>query len=249
MNETAQARHGTSIWVDDGVEGAAQVASVTVLADYMEEVAVKLGAEVTPSAGVAITFAVAGAPTTIGASSTLALTVDLTQYSIGTGPCLHALQSGQSLYVADLGSDSRWGDYGRKAAELGAACCVSVPVRTGDEVPAVVKAYSSEIDGLTDDQQHLVRRAAVDLAGSIRLAQHLVRQARALDERAQAMSTRRAIDLALGILMERNSSTSVEAFELLRRYSQTFNVKLRDAAQNIVVAAGDPPDGAAPFTV
>ncbi len=59
---------------------------------------------------------------------------------------------------------------------------------------------------------------------------------------------RPVIDLALGMLMERHHCGADAAFNLLRRYSQHDNVRLRDAAAQVVgdgdAVAGTP----APFT-
>ncbi|SDT38738.1 GAF domain-containing protein [Friedmanniella luteola] len=236
--------------VQDQEDGAAAHALVPLLVDYLEDLAERTAARLGDVAGVAITFGRDTAPVTIGSSSDLALQVDLLQYSIGAGPCLHALRSGEALYVPDLGADDRWGPYGPRAAALGAASCLSIPVPVGDRPAAVVKVYDRRVDGIAPEQRELVERTALDVAGGIGLALHLVRQARELDDRAAAMDRRRRIDLALGMLMERNGSSAAAAFDLLRRYSQNFNVRLYVAAEQMVAAA-DPALGAvqAPFEV
>jgi GAF domain-containing protein len=150
-------------------------------------------------------------------------------------PCLHALHTGEGLYVPDLGSDHRWRDYGPRAAELGAASCVSVPVRMGDEVFAVLKAYARAVDGISAEQRALVELVALEVAGGIGLAHHLTAQARELDDREAAMDTRRTIDLALGVLVERTDCSIGEAFTLLRRYSQQYNVKINSAARQVLI--------------
>ena len=61
------------------------------------------------------------------------------------------------------------------------------------------------------------------------------------------MDTRRVIDLAIGILMERNNATASESLDLLRRYSQHYNLKLRDAARQIVTGVDGASEEGAPF--
>lgn len=217
--------------------GVAAHALVPLLVDYLEDLAARTAERLGDVAGVAVTFGLDTAPITIGSSSELALEVDLLQYSLGNGPCLHALRTGELLYVPHLGADERWGEYGPRAAGLGAACCLSVPVVVGDRPAAVLKVYDGRVDGLTTGQRDVVERTALDVAGGIGLALHLVRQARELDDRAAAMDRRRRIDVAIGILMERNGGTADAAFDLLRRYSQNFNVRLHVAAQQVVTAA------------
>jgi len=236
--------------VQEQDDGAAAHALVPLLVDFLEDLAERTAARLGDVAGVAVTFGLDTTPVTIGSSSDLALEVDLLQYSIGTGPCLHALRSGEGLYVPDLGADDRWGEYGPRAAARGAACCLSVPVHVGDRPAAVLKVYDSRVDGVSAVQRELVERTALDVAGGIGLALHLVRQARELDDRAAAMDRRRRIDMALGMLMERNGSSADAAFDLLRRYSQNFNIRLHAAAAQLVATA-DPTLSAvqAPFQV
>ena len=230
-----------------------QPAEVLVLiGDYLDQLADETHHRLGEVAGVAVTMAEPdGQPTTIGASTDLARAVDELQYRMGNGPCLHALRGGGGDYVPSLAADDRWGTYGPQAAALGAACCLSVPVHSQGSVAAVFKVYSGEVDGLSVEQRELGYQAARTAAGGIGLAQLLSAATVELADRANAMDTRRVIDLALGILMERTSCTSDDAFTLLRRYSQTRNVKLRDVAAEVVAAASagkDPGQGGrAPF--
>lgn len=73
------------------------------------------------------------------------------------------------------------------------------------------------------------------------------------DERAfhleQALVSRSTIDQALGVLMAQNACTSEEAFGILRRESQSRNVKLRDVAALIIERfTGHPAVKPPPFT-
>jgi GAF domain-containing protein len=222
-------------------------AAAPLLVSYLDDVAVRTAGRLGEVAGVAVTLRVAQAPVTVGSSSSLALDVDLLQYSIGVGPCLHALQSGQGMYVPDLARDHRWQGYGPRAAALGAASCVSTPVLVAGDPVAVIKVYSGAIDGLSPEQRELAALVALEISGGIALAERLATQAGELDDRVDAMDTRRVIDLAIGILMERSKTSAAEAFDLVRRYSQHYNVKLRDAAAQIVTSVSGSPEPPAPF--
>lgn len=220
--------------IGPGEGGIAAHGVVPLLEDYLTHVSRRAEERLGDVAGVAVTMGPGSAPVTIGASSPLALEVDLIQYQIGIGPCLHALLTNTALYVPDLRSDERWGEYGRRAADRGARSCASVPVEVEGEAQAALKVYSGRVDGLDVDQRALAAKTAVDIAGGVALAMHLTRHARELDDRAAAMDRRRTIDLALGMLMERNHSGVDTAFDLLRRYSQHYNVRLHEAAAQVV---------------
>lgn len=214
---------------------------------FLHDAAMRTHARLGDVAGVAITSAVAGGePVTVGASTTLAEEVDRLQYAIGRGPCLHALRGGGETYVPDLAHDRRWGRYGSEAAELGARSCQSVPVDDGRSgVLGVVKVYSSRIDGLDEDQRRVGRELAREVAGGAGLASTLVATSLELDDRIEAMDTRRTIDLATGVLMGRLGCSPDDAFDLLRRESQNHNVKVQDVAADLLARPSAPVDGLA----
>jgi AmiR/NasT family two-component response regulator len=55
-----------------------------------------------------------------------------------------------------------------------------------------------------------------------------------------ALASREVVGEALGILMERERITAVQAFDVLRRASQHLNIKLRDVAQNLIDSRESP---------
>ncbi|MET0862803.1 MAG: GAF and ANTAR domain-containing protein [Nakamurella sp.] len=232
---------------EDGAAPSAEAELIPLLTDYLDDLSERTAERVGNNAGVAVTLSVDGAPFTIGASTALARDVDLIQYRIGTGPCLNALHHGVGMYVPDLGSDDRWGEYGPQAAARGAASCVSVPVFVGDRPAAVVKIYSSEIDGLTAEQQAVAIEVGPEVAGGVGLAKHLTRQAQQLDDRIAAMTTRRSIDVAIGVLMQQQQCSANTAFGMLRNTSQTQNKKIRDVAEELISAFPGTGAGPAPF--
>ena len=224
----------------------AQHSTTPLLTSYLDDQAVRSHDQLGNVAGVAVTVALGGVPVTIGASSQLARDVDEMQYVIGVGPCLHALLTGEGLYVPDLGDDGRWADYGPRAAALGAACCLSLPIQGEGAPVGVFKVYASEINGLTEDQRSLGQTVARQITGGVELAHLLATQAEELDDRTAAMDQRRQIDLAVGMLMERFRCGPTEAFSRLRRQSNDNNQKLRDVAAALLESFGRG-SGPAPF--
>lgn len=229
--------------------GRAAAALVPLLSDYLDDVSHRTESRLGAVAGVAVTVSLDNEPWTVGASNELAAEVDQIQYEVGVGPCLLALREGVTSYVPDLAADERWSTYGPRAAARGAASCISVPVILDHASVAAVKVYAGKVDGLSVGQQEEARAVALEVAGGIRLAVTLGEQAQLLDDREAAMQTRRAIDLALGILMERRQCGAAEAFSLLRTLSQHQNIKLREAAQQVLssVDGATPDDVRAPF--
>ena len=218
---------------------------LSLVEGYLQDAATRTHVRLGDVAGVAITSAVAsGAPLTAGSSTALAAQVDEVQYAIGIGPCLDALREGRETYVPDLAADPRWGRYGTEAAALGVRSSHSVPVLDGRaEVVGVVKVYSTAVDGLDEAQRRVTHEFGLEVAGGVGLANTLVATAQELEDRIDAMDTRRTIDLATGLLMGRLGCTPEEAFHLLRRESQNHNVKVHDVAADLLAK----PEPEAPF--
>lgn len=231
-------------------EGTAAAALLPLLTDYLDDIARRTWARLEGALGVAVTMSLDDEPWSVGVSNDLAGEVDLIQYEVGVGPCLYALSAGVVVYVPDLAADERWGDYGPRAAARGAAACISVPVLVDDRPTAVLKVYAGRVDGLSAEDRATAESVVAEVAGGITLALHLAAQAQQLDDRQAAMNSRRAIDLALGVLMERTQSGAADAFELLRSLSQTRNIKLSTAARQVLasVAGATEADTEAPFT-
>ncbi|SEP97861.1 GAF and ANTAR domain-containing protein [Microlunatus flavus] len=228
-----------------GPYGVSSPEVLTLVEDYLSETAGRAHHRLGDVLGVALTTAVAGGdPMTTGSSTERAAKIDQTQYAIGLGPCLLALSGAGELYVPDLASDPRWGDYGPAAAELGARSCISVPVTDGDErVIGVLKVYSAAVDGLDATQRDTARRVALAMAGSLGLASALMATSSELQDRIEAMDARRTIDLATGVLMGRLGLSADAAFEALRRESQNANVKLREVAAGLLSVTSPDGDG------
>jgi ANTAR domain/GAF domain len=216
---------------------------------FLAGVADRLHSAVGRACGAAVTLQ-GPPPHTGGASTEVAARVDAVQYEIGAGPCLSTLASGREHHVPDLGSDARWGDYGRRAAELGVRACFSAPVVVEHATVAVLKLYADRIDPFEAADLDVTRAHAREVAGGLLLAGQLLRESTMTADLRAAMGTRRVIDLALGVLMARAGVGPDEAFALLTRASQDRNVKLNVlAAQLVESVAGAEPEARAPFTV
>lgn len=225
-----------------------QVSVVGLVESHLDSFAVAAARQLAGVVGVAVTMvSTGGEPRTVGASNPLVRRVDEVQFRVGQGPCLDVLAGGGPYDVTDLAADPRWPTYGRAAADLGVHSCSSLPVRVEGDVLAVVKAYVGDVGGLDAARRALLGELADELASSVALARTLTAYAREVGDRTDAMNTRRIIDLALGIIMERAHCGPDEAYELLRRQSQHGNVRVFDAARDVVGAFDPASDPAAPF--
>ena len=162
------------------------------------------------------------------ASSERAALFDRLQSESGEGPCLDALFDQETVRVDDLAVDKRWPKLAERAGELGARSLVCFQLFvTGNSSLGSLDVLATEPHAFTDESEHiglmLASHAAVALA-----------DAQELHGVTTALTSRDAIGMAKGILMERYKINADQAFALLTRQSQAGNRKLVDIARELV---------------
>ena len=179
------------------------------------------------------------APTTLAASSPLAVMLDQLQLDAGGGPCLDSAHSGSTIYVEDLVGDRRWPEFAAPAVDAGIRSVLGYALAT--ETPGALNLYASVPDafGPHDRAQALLFATLARLA--LETAQERDVDAARTVNLTEALRTRELIGQAQGILIEREHITGEQAFEVLRRASQHLNVKLREVAATLV-ETGEHPD-------
>lgn len=164
---------------------------------------------------------------TAAATDPVVLHASKLQEELGEGPCLQAVWSRDTFVVDDVATDERWPVYGPRAAELGMHSILSVRLHTSAETLGALNVYSRAVREFSDDDvayaQIFGQHASVALA-----------IAKREDGLRRAVDSRTAIGQAQGILMERFALTADQAFAVLRRYSQTYNIKLRSVADRLI---------------
>ncbi len=192
-----------------------------------------------PGAGlVSVTLATETGFTTPVYTDDLALKLDEVQYRLGEGPCVEATRTpGMGLtFSGDLAQGVQFPAFGPAAAELGAHSVLAVGLFPEGEKPrfGALNVYAFEAGGLDEVDRDvaviLAAHASTALAGTVAAttAELETTQLR------QALQSRDVIGQAKGILMERRGISADEAFDVLRRASQSLNVKLTTVAQTLV---------------
>lgn len=175
-----------------------------------------------------------GAVETVASSDQVVDQADALQYELSEGPCLTAAEQGGLWAVAETGTDPRWPRWGPRAAELGLHSILSVHLFTDRTMLGALNLYAKQSHQYSDDDietaQIVAAHASVGLART-RSEQNLWR----------AVDARHVVGQAQGILMERWSLGSEQAFAVLKRYSQERNIKIRDVAVHLLTTGEMPP--------
>lgn len=171
---------------------------------------------------------------TAAATDDFTLKIDGDQYENREGPCLQALSTQEVVFVDDLASDSRWPSFAQAATRDGLRSALSLPLSVRDQPIGALNLYSKRAGSFADNAQPLGSLFAGQASVAIWNAQVYASAVRLAEQLKEAIKTREVIGEAKGILMAQEGISEDEAFEMLKRVSQSQNVKLRDIAQKIV---------------
>ena len=150
------------------------------------------------------------------------------QIDAGAGPLLTAIEQGAVLLIADTAAETRWSpQWAEDVANAGIRSALHLPLMLGGHAQAVLSLYSDQPDAFGADDVAIAHILARHASVAIASARHDASM-------AQAVDARKLVGQAMGILMERYDLDSDRAFEVLKRYSQDNNRKLRDVAQELV---------------
>jgi hypothetical protein len=200
---------------------------------------VDLATELIPGCSYAdVMFVRAGGTTTPVSSDPIAVALDQLQDESNEGPCRSTMTTRQPVVVSDLATDERWPTFGPRAVEMGVHSTASYQLflhRNQDDRLGALNLYG-------------IRTAAFD-AGAVEIGEvfavhcaAVLASAIAQEGAEDALRSRDVIGQAKGILMAGHQVSAAEAFDLLRRTSQSRHVKLRDLAQHVAETGALPED-------
>jgi GAF domain-containing protein len=161
--------------------------------------------------------------------------IDRLQYLLfREGPCITCMQTRRPAVSGSLGSDSRWPRFGGGVARMGVHSALALPLLVGDQLVGAINTYTHSRDAFGAHAVELGSQFAGPAAVSVHNAQ-LLDHAQARTKQLQsALTTRAAIDQAVGIIRSRSGIDADEAFDRLVRMSQAENIKLHVVAERLV---------------
>ncbi|EFQ84789.1 ANTAR domain protein [Aeromicrobium marinum DSM 15272] len=164
---------------------------------------------------------------TFAATRRSVVEADHLQYSLKEGPCVDAATEARSFISPDLANDERWPTWGPAAVELGFRSMLAVDLFAREQRIGAINLYGDGSRDFDEADLRVLQSVAPHAAAaisSLRTEEGLI----------AALDSRVIIGQAQGVLMERYSVDADRAFQILRRFSQSLNVKLRDVAARIV---------------
>lgn len=180
-------------------------------------------------------------PITVVCSSPCARALDELQYSFEDGPCLTAMRTGTTIHIPDTREESRWHEYSQAVAAVGVGSILGVPLPLEGGSSAALSIYSSAPHGFTNEDIDRAELFAEQAAKSLMIELRLARAEGARENLHAAMKSRTAIDVAVGVIIAQNRCSQETALNILRRASNTRNIKLRDVALDVIASATTTP--------
>jgi GAF domain-containing protein len=157
--------------------------------------------------------------------------IELFQVQSAEGPCQDCYRGGAAVINADLRSaGGRWPRFAPKAAAAGYRAVHAFPLRLRGEVIGALNLFGTHPGQMASAEVVAVQSLA-DIATIGLLQERAIRRRDALAEQLQvALNSRIAIEQAKGALAQIHGCTVEEAFELMRRYTRTHNLRLGEVA-------------------
>lgn len=171
----------------------------------------------------------------LAASGPFVAEIDRIQYEVlKEGPCITAALERRTVRSGSLGGEKMWPRFGPRVGRLGIHSALSLPLVLPGQLVGAINVYARGKDVFDEHAIELGELFASPAAVAVHNA-HILTQALELTTQLQtALSSRPVIDQAIGVLRARSGGSPEEAFDSLRRMSQSEHVKLAEVAQRMV---------------
>lgn len=156
------------------------------------------------------------------------------QSELGEGPTLTAIAEHRVAVSGSLGGDPTWPRFGSAAARAGLHSVLVAPMLLPDSLVGALSVYADRKNAFDDASVRRAQRYALPAAAVIQNLRALNESQIQVRQLSDALLTRTIIDQAIGIIRSRNGCTAEEAFQRLRKISNTDRVKLVDVAAELV---------------
>jgi transcriptional regulator with GAF, ATPase, and Fis domain len=171
----------------------------------------------------------------IASSSEAARLVELMQLSAEAGPCIESYITGAVVSVPDIAEvPDDWRLFQQEALAQGFASIYAIPLRLRETTIGALNLLSTT-SGELGERDVRVAQAFADVATIGILHERAIAESSIVREQlSQALQSRIIIEQAKGVISHRRSTTTDEAFVIMRTYARSNRMRLSDVAQRVV---------------
>jgi GAF domain-containing protein len=167
-----------------------------------------------------------GKAESVTSTDEIAAEADRLQDELQDGPCVDAAFQQENFVIRDVRTDERWPTWAARVADLGIRSSMSIRLTANDVTIGALNFYGDRpeaFDGDHDIAMIFASHAAAAMAN-----------ARLVGGLRNALDSRHTIGVAQGVLAVRYGISYERAFQVLHRYSNDHNIKLRDVAERVL---------------
>ena len=170
--------------------------------------------------------------------------LEVFQLQTNEGPCLDCFRTGTAVTSADLDAENaRWPRFVAAALAAGFGSVAALPMRLRSQTIGALNIFHARAEPVSARDQRLAQ-ALADVA-TIGILQHRAahRSSTMAEQLQHALNSRVVIEQAKGVLAERLAVDMDTAFEALRQYARSHNLKLTETAHAVTrgdIALDDP---------
>jgi GAF domain-containing protein len=182
----------------------------------------------------AVTIAAGGQALTFAASDPRIVELHRLQFDSGEGLAAETLLYNEPRRVDDTAAEPRWPAFCRAAANAGFGSCLVLPLRTDRRPAGAVTLYGQERHAFQGAAHDLALTFAAQGGAAVHNAALYRECCRMVDNLHIALESQATIEQAKGILHAEFDVPPEEAFQLLSRFSQNTNRKVREICADLV---------------
>ena len=168
------------------------------------------------------------------------------QVELDEGPCLLAFRSAQVVLAEDLRTDERFPRFGPRAVAAGMSAVYSFPMHVDGTVFGALNLYRGTPGPFSRDQIEVGTTFADVATCYLMNARDIEHRQLLTAQLQQALRNRVVIEQAKGYLAATQDVSVEEAFEMIRSYARSHQIRARIVARAIVHGDLDPAVLAAP---
>lgn len=160
--------------------------------------------------------------------------VEIMQLATDSGPCIDCFTTGSPISVPDIGADGgKWPEFRTAALAQGFRMVHATPMKLRGQVIGTMNLFGA-MPGEVSARDTAVVQALADVATIGILQERLIREGHlAAEQLHRALDSRILIEQAKGVVANSLSLSMDRAFELIRSYTRSHNLTLRDVAEGI----------------
>lgn len=212
---------------------------LALLEDFeLEEIMSRLGDDIAEVLGVAGAGVMLedehGALRFVAGSDPVLRALERLQIEFDEGPCLLAYRTGEIVHSDDLADDARFSRFAEAACRSGMGSVHSYPLLFQGEVIGALNLYDADPRPLPDGADEIGRTLAGVATAYLMHARDITRFRIENAQLARALDRRITVEQAKGYLRAVGRVDAATAWEVLRRYARSNQVKAEEVARRLL---------------